>query len=78
MFIDKDGGDKTKVPKIANTHTIEPGTNKATITLEYGSHTALEKGVAFRRHFAQFVYPPLVKSVYCTSKTNLTDCLIES
>ena len=27
VFIDKDGGDKTKVPKIANTDIIEPGTN---------------------------------------------------
>jgi|GEM_PF-4145787 len=36
LFIDKDDGDKTKVPKIANTDIIEPGTNKATITLEDG------------------------------------------
>jgi hypothetical protein len=40
--------------------------DKTTITLEDGSHIALEKGVAFRN----FKHPPLVKSVYYTSKKN--------
>jgi hypothetical protein len=47
--------------------------DKTTITLEDGSHIALEKGVAFRN----FKHPPLVKSVYYTSKKN-NDLLIAS
>ena len=70
VIIDKDDGDKTKVPKIANTHTIESGTNKATITLEDGSHIALEKGVAFRRHFAKFIPPPLLSQFFKPQKKN--------
>ena len=37
-------------PVIVNTNTtIEPGTDKATLTLEDGSHVALEKGASFQR-----------------------------
>ena len=79
VFIDKDDVDKTKVPKTANTDIIGPGTNKAIIALEDGSHIVLEKGIAFRRHFAQFTPPrPLLSQFFSPQKNKLTECLITS
>ncbi|WP_242085243.1 FecR family protein [Aestuariivivens sediminis] len=37
-------GDDTINPELVNTHVIEPGTDKATLTLEDGSQIALQKG----------------------------------
>jgi len=40
--------DNQIIPEIVNTNTIDPGTDKATLTLGDGSQVALEKGASFQ------------------------------
>jgi ferric-dicitrate binding protein FerR (iron transport regulator) len=47
ILINKDDDSQVIEPQIVNTK-VEPGTDKATLTLEDGSHIPLEKGVAFQ------------------------------
>ncbi|WP_242157792.1 FecR family protein [Aestuariivivens sediminis] len=45
-------GDDTINPELVNTHVIEPGTDKATLTLEDGSQIALQKGTSLKTFYA--------------------------
>ncbi|MDD7886263.1 FecR family protein [Flavivirga sp. 57AJ16] len=46
------GSTEKVVPVIVNIDTIEPGTNKATLTLDDGSHIVLEKGESYNTNEA--------------------------